>query len=243
MSPEIVRVPRGRAAEARGIVIVIDVIRAFTVAAYAIAGGARRLWLVRAVAEAFELRRMVPDALLAGEVGGRLIPGFDLNNSPVAMRAADVRGRLIVQRTGSGTQGAVGALHADHLLVCSLTNARATATRARELWAQRCRPITLMPTGTSDEEEAPEDDACADYLEALLCRPDHAPTVLARGLDRIRLSGRLDAFAAGDPDLPMEDIPAFLDVDRFAYAMAGVRREQGGIRCVDVARHDAAIGL
>jgi hypothetical protein len=37
---------RDSAAQARG-VVVIDVIRAFSVAAYAFAGGARGLWLVR----------------------------------------------------------------------------------------------------------------------------------------------------------------------------------------------------
>ena len=44
---EIRRVYLPDAQEARGVVIVIDVIRAFTVAAYALAGGASRLWLVR----------------------------------------------------------------------------------------------------------------------------------------------------------------------------------------------------
>ncbi len=43
------RVYRGQAEQAEGIVIVIDVIRAFTVAAYAFAGGASGLWLVRTV--------------------------------------------------------------------------------------------------------------------------------------------------------------------------------------------------
>ena len=44
---QIRRVHRLEAAEARGVVIVIDVIRAFSVAAYAFAGGARAIWLVR----------------------------------------------------------------------------------------------------------------------------------------------------------------------------------------------------
>src|SRR5713101_6748950 len=99
---EIRRVNRLEAMDARGVVIVIDVIRAFSVAAYAFARGARGLWLVRAVEEAFALREREPEvllsgthpkndkqaqrALLAGEVGGRLIPGFDLNNSPARMQ-------------------------------------------------------------------------------------------------------------------------------------------------------------
>ncbi len=91
-SLDIRRVYRFEAGEARGVVIVIDVIRAFTVAAYAIAGGARRLWLVRTTDEAFALRQQEPQALLAGEIGGRMIPGFNLNNSPSLMSATHVRG-------------------------------------------------------------------------------------------------------------------------------------------------------
>lgn len=132
---EILRVNHMTAAQARGVFIVIDVIRAFTVAGYAFAGGAERLWLVRTVEEALALRAREPQALLAGEVQGRLINGFDMNNSPARMASATVRGRLIIQRTGAGTQGAVLASNASHLLLSSLTNARATATYAQTLAA------------------------------------------------------------------------------------------------------------
>src|SRR2546428_13849067 len=124
---KISRVTPLQAAQAHGVVIVIDVVRAFTVAAYAFAGGASRLWLVHTVEEALALREREPGALLAGEVGGRLISGFDFNNSPALMSVADVCGRLLIQRTGAGTQGAVRAINATHILVCSLANAQATA--------------------------------------------------------------------------------------------------------------------
>jgi 2-phosphosulfolactate phosphatase len=82
---EIFRLERPEAGEARGIVIVIDVIRAFSVAGYAFAGGARGIWMVREVEEAQKLREREPEAWLIGEVGGRLIAGFQLNNSPSLM--------------------------------------------------------------------------------------------------------------------------------------------------------------
>src|SRR5260370_15203182 len=109
---EIYRVGRYEAAEARGVVIVIDVIRAFSVAAYALAGGAQALWLVRTVEEAFALRERNPGVLLIGEVGGGLIPRVDLHNSPALMTASDPRGRILVPRTGAGTQGALALAQA-----------------------------------------------------------------------------------------------------------------------------------
>ncbi len=218
--------------------IVIDVIRAFSVAAYALERGARGLWLVRTVEEAFALRQREPEALLAGEVGGRMIAGFDFNNSPALMMEADVRGRLLIQRTGSGTQGAVGAVNATHLLVCSLVNARATATYARQLAETTGGLITLMPTESADgmESRRGEDDLCADYLEALLCERADAPELLAEGIARLRASGRFALFEQGHPDFPIGDRDAVLAADRFTFAMQGTREQWNGLVYVAVQR-------
>src|SRR5260221_7071985 len=130
---EMRRIERTEAADALGIVIVIDVIRAFSVAAYALAGGAQRLWLVRSIEEAFALRALEPNALLAGEIGKQSIPGFDFNNSPALIARTNVRQKLIIQRTSAGTQGAVDAVNAEQLLACALVNAQATVTFVHEL--------------------------------------------------------------------------------------------------------------
>lgn len=242
------RVHRSHASEARGVTIVIDVIRAFSVAAYAIQGGASGIWLVRTPEEAFALRAQRPDALLAGEVGGRLIAGFDHNNSPAAMARADVRGRLVIQRTGAGTQGAVDAVNVTRLLCCGLVNARATATYARALaepdssiitLMSTAAPITLMSTAAPNEENgipAIEDDVCGDYMEALLRGRADATDVLSAGLARLRDTGRLGIFAQGWPDFPADDVPAFLAVDRFAFAMEGARKRAHDVEYVSLRR-------
>ncbi|HEY7358550.1 MAG TPA: 2-phosphosulfolactate phosphatase [Ktedonobacterales bacterium] len=237
---DIQRIHRMQAEQARGIVVVIDVIRAFSVAAYALAGGARGLWLVRAVEDALALRQHEPTALLAGEVGGRLIPGFDFNNSPAGMSRANVQGRLLIQRTGAGTQGAVGAVNASQLLLCSLVNARATAAYARRLAATTDGLITLMPTETvsTDGTQPIEDSLCADYLEALLTERADAPDVLADSIVRLRASGRLSIFKRGFPDFPFEDIAAFLAADRFDFAMVGVRQQWSDIAYIHAQRQD-----
>lgn len=237
---EIQRLHRSQASEARGVTNVIDVIRAFSVAAYAFAGGASSICLVRTVEEAFTLRVHRPGALLAGEVGGRSIAGFDHNNSPSAMTRAEVRGRLLIQRTGSGTQGAIDAVHATHLLCCSLVNARATAAHARILAERDACAVTLIPTAIPSAENnylpAIEDDVCADYLQALLLRRrrDEAADVLATGITRLRDSGRLGMFAHGEPDFPPDDVAAFLAVDRFAFAMEGTREYAHDVQFVSL---------
>ena len=76
------------------VVVAIDVLRAFTTAAYALAGGAREIRLVAGVDEAIALGRSIPGALVMGEEHGRRPDGFDLSNSPVAVTKANVDGRV-----------------------------------------------------------------------------------------------------------------------------------------------------
>ncbi len=234
------RVYRSEAAQARGVVIVIDVIRAFTVAAYAFAGGARRLWLVRTTDEAFALRQQEPQTMLAGEIGGRLIPGFDLNNSPSLMSATDVRGYTIIQRTGAGTQGAVGAVNADYLLICSLANARATVACARKLAEKTGGLVTLLPTEGSSQHlpYTGEDSICADYLEALLREQDNALALLAASLAHLDEAGRFDFMKLGEADFPFEDIALIKWADRFDFVMVGQRKQADGFEYVEVERRE-----
>jgi 2-phosphosulfolactate phosphatase len=240
---DVVRIHGINADSARGVVVVIDVLRAFTVSAYALAGGARELLLVRGVEEALTLRDEAhPDALLAGEVGGRLIPGFDLNNSPARMQSADVRDRLIIQRTGAGTQGAVNARHASRLLVASLVNARATAAYAAQLAAEvGADQITLTPTAGPFEDggrQTIEDEACADYLEAILTGRDDRDAVLAHTIERINAVECSGVFFQGMEDFPAGDVTAALAANRFDFAMEGERHTLGEIAYIAVRRVD-----
>lgn len=237
------RVYRGQEERAEGIVIVIDVIRAFTVAAYAFAGGASDLWLVRTVEEALALRERAPGALLAGEIGGRLIPGFDLNNSPHKMALADVRGRRIIQRTGAGTQGAVGARNATHLLAASLANARATARYVAHLSRESGLPITFLPTESSSGNILRnEDKYCADYIEALIQRPETAPELLQDRVARLRAEGRFSHWGESkDEDFPAGDLEKILAVDRFNFVMRGQRRQYKDFAYVEVEKQEIAL--
>jgi len=230
------RVYRGQEEQAEGIVIVIDVIRAFTVAAYAFGGDASGLWLVRTVEEAMALRERDPGALLAGEIGGRLIPGFDLNNSPHMMAQADVRGRRIIQRTGAGTQGAVRARNATYLLIASLANARATAHYAAQLSQSSGLPITFFPTASSTEAiQRNEDDYCADYMEAILTGSETPMDLLNKRITRLYEADRFSHWGKGkNEDFPEGDLEKILAADHFNFAMVGERKEYAGFAYVEV---------
>ncbi len=113
----------------QGAVVVIDVLRAFTTAAYAFQAGAKSIQLVSTVEEALAIRRNQVNTLIMGEVGGIRPEGFDLGNSPTALMDKNLTGMHLVQRTGAGTQGAVRCIQAHPLIAASFVCASATASR------------------------------------------------------------------------------------------------------------------
>ncbi|MBP7691129.1 MAG: 2-phosphosulfolactate phosphatase [Anaerolineales bacterium] len=166
---------------ARGVVVVIDVIRAFTTAAFAFKAGAAQIVPVGGVAEALGWRARWPAALVMGEVNGLPPAGFDFGNSPSALIGQDLRGRRLIQRTGAGTQGLVRSVSAEVLLAASFVNAAATVNYVQALGGEAA--VTLLPTDHTQDE----DQACAEYLAAGLrgAWPDPAPY-----LERVRAAGR-----------------------------------------------------
>ena len=115
------------AERATGTVAVIDVFRAFTSAAVALANGALSIVMVRTVEEAVALRDAGIGHICMGEVHGRAPPGFDFGNSPFEISGVDFGGKKIIQRTSAGTQGIVAAgKRAERPYAASLVTAEAT---------------------------------------------------------------------------------------------------------------------
>lgn len=206
---------------ATGLVVVIDVIRAFTNAAFAFSRGAKEIYPVSTVEEALKLKAKIPNAPACGEVGGLPPEGFDFGNSPTQTQTMDLAGCVLVQRTGAGTQGIVRSVNADIMLAASLVVASATVRYIRNLRADR---VTFVITGQFDEGRGDEDFACAEYLEALLRgeQPDRAPYI-----DRVYKSR--DALFHLDPNLPefpKSDLDYCTDIDAFDFSMS-VTKENG----------------
>src|ERR1700747_1485920 len=103
------------ATRAIGTVAVIDVFRAFTTAAVALANGASSIVMVRSVEEALALREAGIGQICMGEVRGRPPDGFNFGNSPFEISRVDFDGKTIIQRTSAGTQGIVTANRAQRL--------------------------------------------------------------------------------------------------------------------------------
>lgn len=211
-----------------GVVVAIDVLRAFTTSAYALAGGASSIWLVGAVDAALSLGRAIPGSLVMGEVHGRRPLGFDLSNSPVDVSRADVEGRVLVQRTSAGTQGVIAATSADRLFAASLVCASATAAVVR---SSVLGPPTYVITGRfPDEPDGGEDDLLtARLIERARTGQTLDASATADAVARSREAAR--TLAVGDGHVHPDDIAYATAVDRFDFAME-VERVDGGLRLV-----------
>jgi 2-phosphosulfolactate phosphatase len=208
---------------ADGTVVVIDVCRAFTTAAYAFGSGAERILLAGTVAEALGLRERFPGSLVMGEEGGWPVPGFDFWNSPVQLSQVDLTGKTLIQRTSSGTQGVVRSTGAGHLLAGSFAVAKATVTAIQR---RGSGPVTFVITGghPDDERYGIEDRACAHYMAALLSGQAVKPEPYLGWLRDMAAVHHLD----DDPeDFRMKfyaDIALCQVPDRFDFALA-IRRQ------------------
>ncbi len=199
---------------AEGMVIVIDVLRAFSTAAYAFEAGVKSIMLVQSVEEAFQLKKRFPSALTMGEVGGLKIAGFDYGNSPTELVGQDLIERDFIQRTTAGTQGVVRSLRANIILAGSFCCAAATA---KFIQKSSEKTLTLISSGITPDGRGDEDNACADYIERIVNgeKPD-----VALYVRRVRESKNAIKFLDADKtDFPSSDLDYCTDVDRFKFAM------------------------
>ena len=196
-----------------GTVVVIDVLRAFSLAAMALQAGARAISCVTTVDAALAEAAAHPGSLSMGEFDDHGKGDLDLPNSPSAIAGADVAGRLIVHRSRAGTQGIVAAAPvATSLYAASFLCAGATA---RAIADEAPSEVTFVLTGVG-ERDGDEDRACADYLTELLRghTPDPAPY-----LDRVRASDAGLLFDPGTPDLPPSDLELCARIDTVDFAL------------------------
>lgn len=203
------------AAEARGPVVIIDVFRAFTTAAVALANGAGRIIMVGELDEALALRARGVGRYCLGERRGVRPEGFDFGNSPAEIAALRFDGETLIQTTSNGTRGILAAGRASPIYAGSLVTAEATV---RALQAHRAGDVTLVAMGENDWVRTEEDDLCALYLRARL---------LGRAPDRAALKALVETMSSRSDTatLSREDMDACLAIDTIDFAVRVDRRD------------------
>jgi 2-phosphosulfolactate phosphatase len=202
---------------ATGVVLIIDVLRAFSTAAYAFSRGAREIQLVSTVEEAIALKTQIPNAKAMGEVGGLPPEGFDFGNSPTRILEHDLTGVTLVQRTGAGTQGAVRSVNADVMLATSFVVAQATINYVLQLKPDEITFVITGIHGMGNDEDA----ACAEFLEKKFT----GQTVEAKPyIQRVWNSRDAQQHLGDHPQLPKSDLDYCTRINYFDFGMPIVRK-------------------
>lgn len=150
------------ARQARGLTVIIDVFRAFTVACYVFRNGAEKIIPVQNVESALKLHKDNPGYILTGERFEKKVPGFDFGNSPTQIEKVDFTGKTVVQTTSAGTWGLVNAKKASLLITGSFVNADAIIRYINSINTEN---ISLVAMGYSGKQPADEDLFCAEYIK------------------------------------------------------------------------------
>ena len=202
------------AKEARGLTVVIDVFRAFSMEAYCLANGANAIIPVGATEIAYRLKERNADYILAGERHGKILPGFDTGNSPSQLSLLDVSGKTVVHTTSAGTQGIANAVHAEQILGGSLVNARATAEYIRRSGATE---VSLVCMGLEALAPADEDTLCAEYIKSIL---QYEPFDISARIETLKHTTGAKFFDPEQNDVfPRDDFIMCTQVDKFDFVM------------------------
>lgn len=150
------------------VIAVIDVLRASTSIAVALANGARTVVPVEsadvAITRVKDFERS--DVILAGEKKMLPIPGFDLGNSPASFTADAVGGRTILLTTTNGTRALVGLQSARDIVVAAYVN-HAVVTAMLRAAARANTDVAIVCAGDEGHFSL-EDAACAGrYVRSL----------------------------------------------------------------------------
>lgn len=218
------------ARKAKGLTVIIDVFRAFSVACYVMDNGAKDLIPVGDMETAYRLKNENPEYILMGERGGIIQPRFDYGNSPSSIESVDFSGKTIVHTTSAGTQGIVNAVNADEIITGSFVNAQAIIDYIR---MRNPAVVSLVCMGWEATEEADEDTLLAEYMKNVLeGMPVDFNSIRHYMLNESKTGKFLDVR---DASAPPEDFDLCMSLDRFHFVM---RAEPFGESLVRLQRID-----
>jgi 2-phosphosulfolactate phosphatase len=113
------------------VAVVVDVMRATSTIAQALASGYRRVYCCREIEDALRLRESLGGGLLGGERSAVRIEGFDMGASP--REVLEPRGEVLIYSTTNGTRAVLAAAaRCGEVLLGSLLNLSAVAEAVKD---------------------------------------------------------------------------------------------------------------
>ncbi|MFH1751835.1 MAG: 2-phosphosulfolactate phosphatase [archaeon] len=202
------------AKQARGLTVIIDVFRAFSVVCYAFGNGAERIIPVGDIDIAHRVKKENSDFLLIGERDGKKPVGFDYGNSPTQIENVDFADKTLIQTTSSGTQGIANATNADEIITGSFVNVQAIINYIKK---QNPENVSLVAMGSAGTHIADEDKLCAEYIKNAL---ENKTNDFSKIINHLR--GYWSAHLFFDPTIdwaPERDFDLCLSLNKFNFVL------------------------
>ena len=210
------------AKQAKGLTVVIDVFRAFSLSCYMANQGAKQIIPVGDIEIAYKLKNEDPNILLVGERNEKIAVGFDFGNSPSHLLNKDLTGKRIVHTTSSGTQGLVNANGASQIITGSLVNAPAIV---RYIKSQEAELVSLVCMGYATLYPIEEDTLCAEYIKE--CLEGKTPDV-EKMIETIKnTSGRRLFEPENQEHSPSTDFYLCTEIGKFDFVLKAEKWENG----------------
>jgi 2-phosphosulfolactate phosphatase len=212
------------AKNAKGLTVIIDVFRAFTMECYLFHQGAERIMPIGDIEKAYQLKKENLDYILIGERNERIPEGFDFGNSPTHILDIDFCGKTIIHTTSAGTQGLVNASAASELITGSFVNADAIV---RYIKQKNPKYLSLVCMGYSGKHPTEEDTFCAEYIKNGVLG---LPTDLHKMIDIIRFtSGKRLFEPSNQKHSPETDFFLCTEVGKFDFVIKAKKNKEGDI--------------
>lgn len=212
------------AKKAKGVAVIIDVFRAFSVECFAFDAGAARIIATAGVEDAFGLKNTYNNPVLVGERDEKKIDGFDFGNSPTEIIKTDLHGKTVIHTTTSGTQGLINALSADVVLTGSLVNAGALVNYIKTLNPEH---VSLVAMGYRGTQSAEEDLLCAEIISERLTGQWDNPEERISALQNT--SGKRFFNPENIDFSPPTDFFLCTMIDKFNFVLKAIPRPDGNV--------------
>lgn len=222
------------AKKAKGLTVIIDVFRAFSLECYLYEMGVKEIRPVGTIEEALRMRDAISDSVLVGERGGKKCEGFDFGNSPSTISKEDVEGKTIIHTTSAGTQGIVNAKGASEIITGSLVNAKAVA---EYILAAQAEEVSLVCMGNAGIRPAAEDELCANYIKSILEGKELSD--LEQRVANLQTNGGEHFFDENQQDVfPKEDFWMCTKCNQFPFVIR-MEKDKMGMVATKVHKLDA----
>lgn len=212
------------AQKAKGVAVIIDVFRAFSVSCYAFDAGAVQIIATADANRAFQLKKKYSNSVLVGERDEKKIEGFDYGNSPSEIIRNDLTGKTVIHTTTAGTKGLVNALNADVVMAGSLVN---TGAIVRYIKTINPEYVSLVAMGYRATVSAEEDLLCAELIASGL---NDQVSLSEERISELRHTSGKRFFNPDNIDFsPPSDFFLCTMRDRFNFVLKAETRYDGNI--------------